>query len=131
MENQSNNSKVSLWSGRILKGLIITFLIFDAAMKIAGHPKYVEGTLQLGLPESCVFPLGVYLLLSTIMYLVPRTVLMGGLFLTAYLGGAAAITYAADNNGHPYLFPVIFTVILWLAEFLRNEKIRSFLPLTK
>ena len=131
MENQQHNSKLSLWLGRILKWLLTLFFLLDAFMKIIKHPKAVEATKLLGLPENCLQVLGFYLFVATVLYLYPRTVILGGLLLTAYLGGAVAITFAANNEGHPYLFPVVFAIILWVAEFLRNEKIRPFLPLTK
>ncbi len=127
MENQMTLSKTSLWSGRILKGILSLFLLTDGIMKLIKHPKYVEGTQQLGLPESCMTVLGLYLVAGTLLYIYRKTSFLGSLFLTAYLGGAAAITYAANNDGHPYLFPVIFTVILWLAEYLQNQKIRTVL----
>ena len=53
------------------------------------------------------------------------------LFLSAYLGAAAGITYRADANGHPYIFPIVFTAFIVIAEFLRNEKVREVLPLEK
>jgi len=131
MENQQSNSKISLWSGWILKGLICLFLLFDGAMKLIKHPKAVEGTMQLGLPESCLQTLGIYLVLSTVLFLYSRTVLLGGLFITAYLGGAAAITYQVQKDGHPYMFPVVFAILLWIAEYLRNDRIRTVLPFTR
>ena len=131
MEQQLNNSKISLWSGRILKVLIVLFLLFDAVMKIIRHPKYIEGTMELGLPASSVQPLGIYLFLATVLYFIPKTTVLGGLLVTAYLGGAVAITYAANNSGHPYIFPIVFAAAIWIAEYLRNTKLRSALPLTR
>ncbi len=131
MENQTSHSKTALWSGRILKGLLCLFLFFDSSMKIIKHPMAVEGTAQLGLPESCLQPLGIYLLIGPLLYIYNRTVFLGGLLITAYLGGAVAITYHAQKEGHPYLFPVVFAILVWVAEYLRNEKARAFLPLTQ
>ena len=130
MEHQQK-PKTRLWPGRILKGLVSLFLLFDAVMKIIEHQKYVEGTEQLGLPVSSVQPLGIYLLIATVLYNIPGTILLGGLLLTAYLGGAVAITFAANAGGHPYVFPVVFAVMIWLAEYLQNENFRIYLPITK
>lgn len=131
MEQNQSNSKASLWTGGILKGLVSTFLLFDAAMKVIKHQRSIEGTEQLGLNESSVQPLGIYLLLATLLYIVPRTTVIGGLFLTAYLGGAAAITYSANINGHSFIFPIVFAIVMWMAEYLRNVKIRTSLPIIK
>ena len=109
--------------------LLSVFLLFDAVMKIIRHPDYVEGTEKLGLPASSVQPLGIYLLIATVLYIIPRTTVLGGLMVTAYLGGAVAITYAANNSAHPYIFPIVFAGAIWAAEYLRNRKIRTSLPL--
>jgi hypothetical protein len=126
-----NIRKASWWIGTILKGLTVLFLLFDAIMKIIKHPQAVEGTKQLGLPEDCLVVLGLYLFIATLLYLYNKTAILGGLLITAYLGGAVAIMYAAQKEGHPYIFPIVFAVLMWGAEFLRNEKMRTVLPLTK
>ena len=131
METQLMISKSAWWAGTILKGLLCLFLVFDAGMKVIKSAPSVEGTLQLGLPESCIQFLGLYLLFGTGLYLYPRTVVMGMLFLTAYLGAAVAIMYRANIGGHSYLFPLVFAILLVVAEFLRNEKVREIAPLIK
>jgi hypothetical protein len=128
MEIQNTISKPVWWTGTILKGLLCLFLVFDAAMKLIKAAPAVEGTLQLGLPESCLPFLGAWLLVGTALYIYPKTVMLGMLFLAAYLGAAAAITYKAGATGHPYLFPIIFAVFIVVAEFLRNGKVRSMVP---
>lgn len=121
----TTSSRAGLWTGRILHGIISLFLLFDATIKIIKHPKAVEGTLQLGLPESCIQPLGWYLLGCTVLFILPRTRLLGAIFLTAYLGGAVAITYSIQKEGHPYLFAVVFAVIAWLSILLQHKHIRN------
>jgi hypothetical protein len=128
METQYNISKPVRWAGTILKGLLCLFLAFDAIMKLIKNPHAVEGTVQLGLPESCLPFLGIYLLVGLVLYLYPKTVMLGMLFLAAYLGAAAGIMYRAGIAGHPYLFPIVFGVFIVVAEFLRNGKIRTMVP---
>lgn len=130
MENKKTKRPFSYWAVRTFKILLLLFLYVDALMKVIRHPKYVEGTIQLGLPDNSVQPLGIYLLLATVLYTIPQTALLGAIFLSAYLGGAAAITYAGAISGHPYIFPIVFTALIWLAEYMRNQKIRSVLPIT-
>jgi hypothetical protein len=131
METSNLISKPVWWTGTILKILLSLFLLVDAVMKLIKHPQYVEGTKQLGLPESCVQFLGLYLLIATLLYVFPRTVVLGLLFLMTYLGAAVAITYQVNNSGHPYVFPVMMALLLVVAEFLRNQKVRTILPLVK
>ncbi|MBO9571222.1 MAG: DoxX family protein [Chitinophagaceae bacterium] len=124
------NSKISNWTGRVLKAGIVIFLLFDAIMKVIKHPEYVKATTEFGLPVSSVQPLGIYLLLATVLYIIPRTVIFGALLITAYLGGAAAIMFAA-GNGQPFAFPIVFNIVLWIAEYLSNKRMRAILSLNK
>lgn len=129
METQTIISKPLWWTGTILKGLLCLFLLLDAIMKLIKSSPSVDGTKQLGLPENCVQFLGIYLLVSAVLYIYPRTVVMGFLFLFSYLGAAVAITYRANIDGHSYIFPIAFAVFILLAEFLRNTTVRNIIPL--
>lgn len=131
MNNSIEISKPVLWIGRVLKALIVIFLLVDAIMKIIKHHIYVKSTTDFGLPESSVAILGVYLLIATILYVIPRTVIYGILSIVAYLGGAVAITFLTAKEGHPYLFPLVFAAIICVAEFLINPTIKSILSLKK
>jgi hypothetical protein len=131
METKNVISRPIWWAGSILKGLLCLFLAFDAVMKLIKNPQSVDGTKQMGLPEGSIQFLGVYLLLSTILYIYPKTVMLGILFLFAYLGAAAGITYRSDLEGHPYLFPIVFAIFIVIVEFLRNGKIREIVPFAK
>jgi hypothetical protein len=131
MESPNTISKPIWWTGTIVKGLLCLFLVFDAVMKLIKNPSTVENTIQMGLPESCIPYLGVYLLLSTALYIYPKTVMLGMLFLAAYLGAAAGIMFRAGIAGHPYLFPIVFAFFIVMVEYLRNEKIRAMVPVTK
>src|SRR5438128_779318 len=83
-------SNKRLWSGRIMSGLPALFLLVDGGMKLFKPPVVVEATVNLGYPESAIIGIGVVLLISTILYLIPRTAILGGILLTGYLGGAVA-----------------------------------------
>lgn len=115
-------SRTSLWFGRVLGGLIVTFLLVDSIGKLIPLAPYVEGTRQLGYAAEILRPLGVLLLASTVLHVVPRTQVLGALLLTAYLGGATATLVRA---GTPYWFPVTMGVVLWIALGLRNPRVRA------
>ena len=86
----AESSSGARWSGRILSGLTILFLAFDAVTKIARASFSVEGTVQRGYPASTVAPIGIILLACLIVYAIPRTAPLGAILLTGYLGGAIA-----------------------------------------
>jgi hypothetical protein len=113
------------WTARVLGGLAVLFLIVDGAGKVMRLAPYVEGTAKVGYPEGCLVPLGIVLLASTILYVIPRTAFLGAILLTGYLGGATA-THV--RLGQPFFFPVVFGVILWGCLYLRDERLRSLLP---
>lgn len=111
-----------IWTGRIISGLCVIFLLFDAVMKLIEHPEAVKGTVNLGWPIQSIIPIGIILLSCTLLYLIPRTALIGCVLLTGYLGGAVATMARIEE---PYYFPLIFGLLLWIGLFLRSEKLRS------
>ncbi len=111
-------------TGRIISYLCIAFLLVDAIMKVIMHPMHIEGSTNLGWAISAVRPIGVVLLSCTLLYIVPRTAIIGAMFLTAYFGGAVA---TMARLGEPYYFPVIFAILVWLSLYLRDERLRAML----
>jgi hypothetical protein len=117
-----HESRVQIWTGRVLTGLIATFLLLDAAAKLVPLEPVIEGTQKLGYSVDVIRPLGVMLAVSTILHLVRRTELVGAVLLTAYLGGATA-THV--RSGTSFAFAVGMGVILWVAYGLRNPRLRA------
>jgi hypothetical protein len=123
------NASKAMWAGRILSGLAILFLLFDATVKVLQLPVAVQGTKELGYPESVIFGLGVVQVVCLVAYLVPRTSVLGAILWTGYLGGAIATHVRV---GHPLfshvLFPVYVAALLWGGLWLRDERLRAVLP---
>jgi hypothetical protein len=131
MENQDNKSGRP-WAGYIVSGLPALFLLFDALGKFVKPAAVVEGTLALGYPEGVILPLGIVLLISTLLYLVPQTSVLGAILLTGYLGGAVATHVRVGNPLLTHtLFPVYLGVLAWLGLYLRDVRIRALVPLRK
>jgi len=118
-----------LWAGRIIIALPALFLLMDAVIKFFKPPMVVETTVKLGYPESTIIGMGIVLLVSTILYLIPRTAVIGAILLTGYLGGAVATHVRMGEGAFPVLFPVFFGVLLWLGLYLRDERLRALVPL--
>jgi len=119
------SNKSSLWAGRILSALPALFLLLDGIMKVVKPAFVVEATVQLGYPESVIVALGVVLVACTILYLVPRTDVLGAILLTGYLGGAVATHVRVGGPLFSILMPVILGVMLWGGLYLRDEGVRS------
>ena len=122
-------SKTRLWAGRIISGLPALFLLVDGAMKLVKPAVVVEGTVRLGYSESVIVPLGIVLLVSTVLYLIPKTSVLGAILLTGYLGGAVATHVRAGEGLFSIAFPVIFGALLWLGLYLRDNRLPTLIPL--
>jgi hypothetical protein len=124
-------SKAALWTGRILSALVALFLLADGVMKLLKPKFVVDATVQLGYRESVIVPLGIVLTVATLVYLLPRTSLLGAILLTGYLGGAVNTHVRAGQGPFEICFPAILGALLWLGLFLRNPRVRAVLPLTQ
>jgi hypothetical protein len=118
-----------LWTGRILTGLSGAFFIFDACMKIIKLPPVVQATMSVGYPESTIVGIGAALLVSTVLYLIPRTSIPGAVLLTGYLGGAVATNVRAETGTFNIIAPVIFACIAWGGLWLRDRRLEQLLLL--
>lgn len=117
------------WSARIGWGLtafVGLFLLMDAVMKLLQLPVVLESTAQIGWPAGSVLPLGAILLVSSVLYLWPRSSVLGAILITGYLGGAVA-THA--RIGSPLvshtLFGVYVGLLMWLGLYLRSPALRA------
>jgi hypothetical protein len=127
-------STPALWAGRIISSLVVLFLVFDAVMKLVRPvpAPVTQAFAHVGWPVSLAANLGVILLCCTILYAVPRTVVLGAILLTGYLGGAVATHLrAGDPLFSHVLFPVYLGVLLWLGVYLRDARLRALLPLRR
>jgi hypothetical protein len=121
--------KKMLWTGRIISALPVLFLLMDGVMKLLKPRVVVEATVQLGYPESVIVGLGIVLITCTVLYIIPLTSVLGAILLTGYLGGAVATHVRVGEGLFPVLFPVIVGVLIWGGLYLRDERVRTLIPL--
>lgn len=125
----TNVSTKALWAGRIISALPILFLLMDAIGKFVRPEPVVTGTIALGYNENVILPLGIVLLVSTILYAVPQTSILGAILLTGYLGGAVATHVRIGNPLFTHLlFPVYLGILVWLGPYLRDPRVRALVP---
>lgn len=118
-------SKGQLWGGRVMSALASLFLLFDGGMKLVKPPVVIQATLQLGYAESAIVGIGVTLLICTLLYIVPRTSILGAVLLTGYLGGAVASNVRAGMPVFNIIFPFIIAALLWGGLWFRVTRVRS------
>ncbi len=119
-------SKRTLWAGHIISALPVLMLLFSGVMKLVKPASVVEGFVRLGYPESLALGIGIVELACAVVYVIPRTSVLGAILLTGYLGGATA-THV--RIGDPFFPPVVLGVLVWGGLFLRDIRLRALLPL--
>lgn len=120
------NSKHMLWVSYIMSTLPVLMLLFSGIMKLIKPPSVMEGFAHLGYDESVALGLGVVELLATLLYIFPRTSVLGAILLTGYLGGATATHL---RIGEPFQMAILLGVFVWGGLYLRDERLRLLIPL--
>lgn len=125
-----NISKSAQWTGRIMSGIVILFMVFDATLKFLKPAEVIGATADLGYLEHHILPMGLLAITATILYAIPATSILGGILLTGYFGGAIATHMRLDNPAFSHtLFPVYLAVLMWGGVWLRNQRVRKLIPL--
>ena len=116
--------------GYVLTALVAAFLAFDTVLKLLQLAPAMQGTTELGYPASSVLVIGVIELVCLVLYLIPRTSVLGALLLTGYLGGAIAthVRIGSPLATHT-LFPIYVALMIWGGLYLRESRLRALLPL--
>jgi hypothetical protein len=124
-------SNRAYWTGWALSGLVIAFLLMDAAMKLVALPVVLEAGAPLGLPGADMARgLGTLLLACTLLYIVPQTTVLGAILLTGYLGGAVAMHMRVGSPLFTHvLFGVYLGILLWGGLYLRDARLRALIPI--
>lgn len=115
-----------LRAGQAITVVVALFLAFDTIVKLLGLPQAVDGTVQLGYNARAVAVIGSIEALCLVLYLVPRTSVLGAILLTGYLGGAVASHLRPGDGLFGYvLFPVYVGTLVWSALYLRDARVRA------
>ena len=128
------NTKAALWTGRVLSGLVILFLTVDGVIKLVPIQPVIDSMRELGYPTSVSFArfIGVVTLVCTALYAWPRTSLLGAVLLTGLMGGAIATHLRLDHPLFSHtLFGVYLGLFLWAGLWLRDQRLRQLMPLSR
>jgi hypothetical protein len=109
-----------------MSALPVLMLLFSGILKLVKPASVAEGFTHLGYDDNLALGLGLVELLSTLLYVIPRTTVLGAILLTGYLGGATATHL---RIGEPFHMAVLLGVLLWGGLYLRDERLRQLIPL--
>ena len=128
MQMSARSERWMVWAGRIVSVLPVLIVLISSRWKLTQAPFYVREWGRIGwqvkdLPFIASLQLGAILL-----YVIPRTSVLGAVLLTGYLGGAIA-SYVRIGALYPPLVPLTTAMLAWLGLFLRDKRIRELLPL--
>lgn len=109
-----------------MAGIVILFMLMDSIFKFIVNDEVIKGTTELGFSTHHLPILGTLGLISIILYIIPRTEILGAILLTGYWGGAIATHVRMDNPLFSHiLFPVYLAILAWGALWLKNENLRK------
>ena len=124
-------SKTARWTGRVLSGLVILFMLFDGAIKLVPWPIVTETMDRIGYgsSETLARTLGLISIVCTVLYAIPPTTIVGAILLTGYLGGAIAshVRIGSPLFSH-MLFGFYLGLMLWGGLWLRDRNLRALMP---
>ena len=117
-----------IWIGRILSAVPVAMLFLSGGFKLTQGPEVVTAFRDhFGWPPSLLVPIGVIEIVCAVVYLIPRTSVLGAILVTGYFGGAIATEVRIGSAN--FAGPLLFGVLAWLGLWLREERLRSVLPL--
>jgi hypothetical protein len=128
LQETTRGERRMVWAGRIVSILPVLIVLISSRWKLTSDPRYVQEWGRIGwktqdLPFIASLQLGAILL-----YVIPRTSVLGAILLTGYLGGAIA-SYVRIGDMYPPLLPLTTAMLAWLGIFLREKRLRELLPL--
>jgi hypothetical protein len=127
MDTTATN-KTTLWTSYILQGIISTMFLMGAVMNLMQSEMAVTQATEMGYPESSVVYLGIILLIAIILYIIPKTMVLGAILVTAWLGGAITTHIIHGDPLFNTIFPALIGVIIWVAIWLRNSGLKKVFP---
>jgi hypothetical protein len=118
--------------GWTLSGLVGAFLIFSASLKFFAQGMVRETMSGLGWPVEYDLFIGVIETVCVVLYLIPRTAVLGAILETALLGGAIATNVRVGNPLFSHeLFGVYLGLFVWGGLWFRDPRIRALIPLRR
>jgi hypothetical protein len=118
-----------IWGGRVLTALPSLMLAMSAGMKLSQSPQVIDAMVTKGgFPPGAPLAIGVLELTCLLLYLIPRTAVLGAVLLTGYLGGAVVTHVRASE---PFLGALVVGGLVWAGLYLREPRLWALLPLRR
>jgi len=103
--------------GWVLSLLISIMLLFSASVKFSGSEEAMQNMQHLGIDPGLLKGLAVLEVLAALLFVVPRTALIGAILITGWMGGAL---FAHLRVGDPFFIQIVLPIVVWIAFGLRH-----------
>jgi len=129
----TQSASAAVWTGRVLTGLFALFMLgASVAPKLLNMSVAQENLTQLGWPSGYLLMIGLIEFACVVLYLIPRTALLGAVLMTGLLGGAMATQIRAGSPLFSHiLFSIYLGVFMWGGLWLRDSRVKAVLPVTR
>jgi hypothetical protein len=122
-------SKKMLWTGRIMSVVPVLVTLLAAVMKLVKAAPAMEGMARAGFSARFAVPIGILELVCVVVYVIPRTSVLGAILLTGLLGGATVTTLRIGDPSFP--MPVVLGMMAWGGLYLRDVRLQDLIPLRR
>jgi hypothetical protein len=119
----------TVWAGRIVSAFAVLFLVLDGVTHLMKPAPVAEAFQRLAFPLSLSVELGIIELACALIYVIPRTSILGAILLTGYLGGAVATHLRVLDPLFDTIFPILIGALVWGGIYLRDARLRALVPL--
>jgi hypothetical protein len=129
--SQGPRNKRAVWAGYVLSALPVLMMLFSASLKIAHADAFVQmwGS-KFGFPIGSLIPIGLLELACVVVYLIPRTAVLGAILVSCYLA-AAFTAHIRIEDPAGGLIPLFLGVCAWGGLYLQDARIRALLPVRR
>jgi hypothetical protein len=126
---QTATSTKKNWAGIVISAIPVLLFTMGVVMALTRNPEAVQGFKHSGYPDSAFMPLAIVELACAVLYVIPRTSMLGAIVTTGYLGGAVATHVRLGEV--QFIVPIVVGILLWLGLYLREPRLRELVPLRK
>jgi DoxX-like family len=116
----------AIWTGRVMSALPVLMLLFASVTKLLRLPMVVEASARIGISERLIIPVGLIELICCVVYVIPRTSVLGAILMTGLLGGAIITTLRVGDP--TYAFAVLLGMLAWGGLWMRDLRLRALIP---
>ncbi|SCX85763.1 MULTISPECIES: DoxX family protein [unclassified Pseudomonas] len=120
------------WTGRVLGALVVLALLADAGVNLFAPHVLAKNMELTGFPDHLSSVIGGIILVCAVLYVIPRTAVLGAILVTGFLGGAICTHLRLGEFGSAsQVISALLGIAAWASLYLRSNAVRCLLPLVE